>query len=128
MTIKHKIKWLIVLSVAATLVAVIAILFSHTTSYLTVKQFQLNNDTYSGRQVSVSGEVAPGSVVWDDKSQMIRFELMEGPSRVAVRYQGLVPQNFRPGASIVVNGYYGSDRVLQAGSFGKIRSLCSICH
>ncbi len=130
-TTKRKKKWILwtaglILGVALAIVGFI--LYSHTSNYLSVDQFQPKSDTYYGRQVSLSGQVAPGSVNWDEKDRLMKFELMEGSTRVAVQYQGLVPENFKPGADLVVNGRYGADKVLLAQSFGKVRSLCSICH
>ena len=128
MKINKKVKLIIGLAVGLILVVVGSILFSHTTDYVTAAQFQPKSDTYYGREVSVSGKVVPGSINWDDWNQIMEFQLAEGSARIAVSYQGLVPQNFKPGANLVVNGRYNTDNVIQAESFGKIRSLCSLCH
>lgn len=128
MALKKKTKWIIGLAVGVILLTLGVVAINHSSDYMSVSQFQSKSGSYYGRQVSISGKVAPGSINWDDKAKLMKFELTEGVASVAVAYNGLVPESFKPGADVVVNGAYGADKILQAESFGKIRSLCNICH
>lgn len=104
-------------------------LFIHSgTDYIPVGKFMQRAESMRGQIVSVGGEVAPGSINWDSQLRIMKFTLTDGRERLAVAYQGLVPDDFKPGADLVVKGRYGQDNVFGATDFGNQRSVCNICH
>ena len=56
-----------------------------------------------GTRIRVGGLVKPGSVRRGENLN-IRFEVTDGKSDVAVRYQGIVPDLFREGQGVVTEG------------------------
>ncbi len=95
---------------------------------LTVSELKSQAESIYGQQVSVTGKVALGSVDWDEKVQVIRFVLTDDRESLAIVYKGIVPDDFKPGADLVVKGKYRPDGVFEALIFSSSRSLCTFCH
>jgi cytochrome c-type biogenesis protein CcmE len=104
-------------------------LFSHTgADYLTVSELRSQVDSTYSEPVMVEGKVAPGSIDWDDKTQVMRFTLTDDRESLTIVYEGIVPNTFKPGAELIVVGRYGPDNVLEAMSLGREGSFCNSCH
>jgi cytochrome c-type biogenesis protein CcmE len=89
--------------------------------YMTVGE--LRACTACGSQiVRVAGTVAPGSVSRDGATQTIRFTVTDGSARggLPVIYGGVVPDVFKAGVQVVVEGR------LQSGVF-RASSLLAKC-
>ena len=56
-----------------------------------------------GTRIRVGGVVKPGSLQRGENLN-VRFEVTDGKSEVAVRYQGIVPDLFREGQGVVAEG------------------------
>jgi len=56
-----------------------------------------------GTRIRLGGLVKPGSLQRGDNLQ-IRFDVTDGKSDIAVRYQGIVPDLFREGQGVVAEG------------------------
>ena len=83
----------------------------------------------SGQPVKVGGEVVPGTINWDNASQSMTFMLAGEGDRMQVAYQGRAPNDFTPGAALVVEGEYSSAGIFQANSLTTRGSLlCKACH
>ena len=95
---------------------------------LTVSEVSLQAESLHDQQVRVEGRVVPGSVEWDDKTQVIRFVLTDDRESLAIVYEGIVPDSFKPGNELEVQGSYRSDGTFEARSFGRPSSVCSFCH
>lgn len=71
-----------------------------------------------GEKIRLSGDVVEGSVVKSEESRAIRFEITEtggdGLERIPVAYDGTVPDIFKPGIQVVVEGRMDDDGVFQA--------------
>ena len=105
------------------------ILLNHQgTDSLTVSELRSQAESLYSQQVRVGGRVAPGSIDWDDKVQVMKFVLTDDKESLAVIYQGIVPDNFKPESNLVVVGKYGTDGVFEASGFGKGDSFCNACH
>jgi cytochrome c-type biogenesis protein CcmE len=65
-----------------------------------------------GQRLRVGGLVQPGSV--RQVPAGVQFVLTDGVSDVAVLYHGQPPGVFQEGQGAVVEGSYGSDRVLRS--------------
>lgn len=57
----------------------------------------------AGTRMRIGGLVKPGSLQRGDNLQ-IRFDVTDGKSELAVRYQGIVPDLFREGQGVVAEG------------------------
>jgi len=67
----------------------------------------------AGTRVRIGGLVKPGSLQRGDNLR-IRFEVTDGKSDVAVRYQGIVPDLFREGQGVVAEGKLEPGKILDA--------------
>ncbi len=65
------------------------------------------------QSVRVAGVVQDG-VVNDDANQQMRFTINDGSQNLQVVYSGIVPDIFRPGITVVVEGLYTGHGPFQA--------------
>ena len=83
--------------------------------YLTVSE--LKNCTTAAcptQSVRVAGVVQAGSIVRDDQKQIVSFVMTEGGQSLPVVYNGIVPDIFQPGITVVVEGHYTGHGPFQA--------------
>lgn len=66
------------------------------------------------RTIRVAGNVQNGSIVRNDKTQIVRFTIVDSTQTMAVVYGGVVPDIFRSGVQVVVEGKLDSQGVFQA--------------
>ncbi|MBI2853693.1 MAG: cytochrome c maturation protein CcmE [Chloroflexi bacterium] len=123
--------------VAVTLIALVGIVvgFKLLTSpggpggvpnHITIAQAKADK---SGQPLKVGGDVVPGSITWDNASQSMRFTLADEGDRMQVVYQGVAPNDFKPGSPLVVEGTYSPSGVFRAASLTTRTSpLCKTCH
>ena len=76
------------------------------TYYLTVSEVLANTTGESNEPIRVGGLVSPSSVQWDPKELRLSFTLEEKAASLAVEYQGVVPDSFKPGIEVVLEGIY----------------------
>jgi cytochrome c-type biogenesis protein CcmE len=124
-------KWLIIAGVALVVVVVVGHplylrLFSWGANPLTVSEF--NMEAEYNQQLRVEGTVAPGSVDFNNSTGELRFSLTDGRERVNVSYQGIVPDNFRPGNELTLYRTYGNDGVFEAANLNISFPVCILCH
>lgn len=94
--------------------------------HITIAQAAANQ---SAQVLKVGGEVAPGSISWNDTSQSISFMLSDEGEKMPVLYRGRVPNDFKPYAALVVEGMFNSSGVFEAVSLTTRSSpLCKACH
>lgn len=94
---------------------------------LTVSEIKSQVTSFD-RQLRVEGKVAPGSVDWDSQTQVMRFILTDEKEDLSIVYRGIVPDDFKPGSPVTVEGKYRPDGVFEASGFGSRRSFCAVCH
>ena len=101
----------------AILAAVIYLVYANTQAnavyYMTVSELK-NCTTCTTQSVRVAGVVQQGSVVRDDSKQLISFVIAQGGHALPVTYSGVVPDIFRPGIEVVVEGHYSGQGPFQA--------------
>jgi cytochrome c-type biogenesis protein CcmE len=103
----------------AILGAVIYLVFVNTQAsavyYMTVSELK-SCTTCATQSVRVAGVVQQGSIVHDDAHQQIRFVIADdnGRQMLPVVYTGIVPDIFRPGITVVVEGRYTGRAPFQA--------------
>lgn len=73
--------------------------------YLTVSEL-LDGNLATGADLRLSGKVRAGTVQWDQVGGLLEFEVTDGTRYLPVTYRGVVPDTFKPGADVVVEGRY----------------------
>ncbi len=106
-----------ILAGIAILGAVLYLVFANTQAnavyYMTVPELK-HCTTCTVQAVRVAGVVEAGSVVRNDARQMINFTITDGKQLLPVTYTGVVPDIFRPGIQVVVEGHYTGQGPFQA--------------
>ncbi len=102
----------------AILGAVIYLVYANTQAnavyYLTVSELK-SCSTCTAQSVRVAGVVQAGSIVRDDQKQEISFAISDsGGQSLPVVYSGVVPDIFRQGITVVVEGHYTGKGPFQA--------------
>ncbi len=73
--------------------------------YLTVDELLARGDGAYGEQVRLMGKVEDGSVVKNSETNNLRFAVTGGDGALLpVLYSGMVPDAFKQGADVVVEG------------------------
>jgi cytochrome c-type biogenesis protein CcmE len=81
--------------------------------YLTVDELLARNDAAYGERVRIMGKVEEGSVERGSETNTLRFAVAgEDGASLPVVYSGVVPDAFKQGADVVVEGSLG-----RAGTF-----------
>jgi cytochrome c-type biogenesis protein CcmE len=62
----------------------------------------------------VAGEVQANSIVRDNATQTVRFNMVQGTDVLPVSYGGIVPDIFRAGITVVVEGKPGTSTTFYA--------------
>ncbi len=111
---RRKVRVSFVLAGLAILAAVAYLVFANTRTtaefYMTIPQ--LRSCTTCGSQaVRVAGFVQQGSIVRNEQTQAMRFVVTDSGQSMPVVYSGVVPDIFKPGVQVVVEGH------LQQGTF-----------
>ncbi|MFC1971181.1 cytochrome c maturation protein CcmE [Chloroflexota bacterium] len=88
------------------------------TYYLTVSEFVAQEQLTNGENVRVNGQVAAGSVEQDIKDRILRFTIvgLEGEDSLPVVYHGVVPDTFKVGSEVVIEGHLNSTGIFQASN------------
>jgi len=69
-----------------------------------------------GRSLRIGGLVQPASVVREGDGQTVDFRVTDGENAVAVTYVGALPDLFREGQGVVVEGTLGGDGIVHAAT------------
>ncbi len=84
------------------------------TYYLTVSEVLAQPFENQDQTLRVGGNVSPGSVQWDPKNLILLFTIQDEKASIAVDYKGVVPDSFKPGGEIIVEGTYTGDGKFKA--------------
>ena len=79
------------------------------TFYLTVSEVLAKTPEELTQTQKVGGVVTAGSVQWDPKTLQLSFKLEDDRSNLMVNYAGVVPDSFKPGNEVIVEGIYSGD-------------------
>ncbi len=86
------------------------------TYYLTVSELLAKGPSGENVGLRVAGEVIPDSVQWNSKDLKLSFRIREGESSLHVDYQGVVPDSFKPGKEVIVEGKYTAEGLFRAAT------------
>ena len=84
--------------------------------YYTVSELEAMGSSIYGENVRVNGAVVPGTLEQDTGNFTSRFTLIEGEHSLPVVYHGVVPDAFREGADVVVEGQLSSANIFVAST------------
>jgi cytochrome c-type biogenesis protein CcmE len=82
--------------------------------YLTVSEVLAKAPQDLTETQKVGGIVTAGSVQWEPKTLKLSFKLEDKQAHVLVNYSGVVPDSFKPGAEVIVEGTYRGDGIFWA--------------
>lgn len=88
--------------------------------YLTVSEVIERGPQSSNGGVRVGGKVLAGSLNWDSKSSKLSFVMADDRKRLPVVYQGVIPDFFKQGTEVIIEGTY-SEGLFRAS---QIMSKC----
>ena len=98
--------------------AVIYLVYANTQAnavyYMTVNELKSCSTTCMTQSVRVAGVVQAGSVQRNDAKQLVSFVIGAGGQTLSVIYSGIIPDIFRPGIEVVVEGHYTGQGPFQA--------------
>jgi len=91
---------------------------SSATYYYTVSEFTEQRGAVNGENVRVNGQVVDGSIEKNITERTLRFNIidLEGKDSLSVVYQGIVPDAFKAGREVVVEGNLISSGVFEANN------------
>ncbi len=91
---------------------------SSATYYYEVSELLEQGSPIYGENVRVSGQVAPGSLEQETTGLILRFTItdVDTEDNLPVIYQGVVPDTFKVGNEVVIEGYLNSDDIFQANT------------
>ena len=84
------------------------------TYYYTVSELMEQGSSIYDENVRVKGQIAPDSVEQEVTGRILRFAITDGENSLSVTYQGAVPDTFKAGAEVVVEGQFNSNGIFQA--------------
>ncbi len=91
--------------------------------YLTVSEVLAKPPDQLTKTLKVGGTVTPGSVQWDPKTLKLSFKLADETANLTINYTGVVPDSFKPGREVIVEGaYQGNGDFLAAAIMPKCAS------
>lgn len=93
--------------------------------YMTVPELK-HCTTCATQSVRVAGYVQVGSIKHDNRTQSISFVIEDRQQTLPVIYSGVVPDIFRAGVQVVVEGHYNSQVVTGTQPF-QAQTLLAKC-
>lgn len=82
--------------------------------YITASELKTKDTSLNSDGLRLGGRVIDGSISWDPKTTELKFVLTDSKDQVQVIYRGIVPDTFKGGADIIVEGSYVPPGVFQA--------------
>ena len=82
--------------------------------FVTVSELEQRAAEVEGKRVRVSGEVVPGSIRLGGPGEPLHFEVTDGTSRLAVIYEGVLPDIFADGRHVIVEGTFRTGQPIAA--------------
>jgi len=82
--------------------------------YMTPTELLAKGEAVYGQGVRASGNIKPGSINWDPMALELKFILVDGKNSVPVHYHGVVPDTFKYGVQVIVEGKLINDQLFEA--------------
>lgn len=87
------------------------------TYYLTVSEAMAQTPDNRNQTLRIGGSVSPGSVAWDPKNLRLQFVIQDNQgdkNGITVDYSGVVPDSFKPGREVIVEGVLTGNGMFKA--------------
>ncbi|MEW6456692.1 MAG: cytochrome c maturation protein CcmE [Acidobacteriota bacterium] len=84
--------------------------------YLTVSELKVRSNTIYNQNFRVGGEVIPGSISWNSRSLELSFKITDGKENLKVIYKGIIPDIFKAGSEVVIEGVYTEEGIFHANT------------
>ena len=84
--------------------------------YLTVSELATRGEAAYEENVRLGGTVIEGSFSQDTSTRLAQFMVTDGQRSVPVQYTGVLPDAFKPGADVVVEGRLAPSGVFEAST------------
>lgn len=114
---RRKLPWGFVIAGVAIAGAVLYLVLANTGTtaefYMTIGELRACHDCAT-RDVRVAGDVVAGSIQKDEATQVINFQIQDSAGKMPVVYAGTVPDIFKAGIQVVVEGKLGPDGIFHA--------------
>lgn len=81
--------------------------------YMTVPELK-HCTTCATQSVRVAGYVQDGTIIHNDRTQTVSFVIEDSKETLQVTYSGVLPDIFRAGIQVVVEGHYNGNGPFQA--------------
>lgn len=105
---------------AVVLLAIAYLMYSSmqdtTLYYLTPTELINRAQTMSDQGIRLGGRVVEGSVNYDNSARTLSFKVGDGQVEIPVVYKGLVPDTFKEGADVIVEGKHTPQGVFEANT------------
>ena len=116
---RKRLPWSFLIAGIAILGAVAYLVYANTQAnavyYMTVSELKsCTSLACTTQSVRVAGVVQAGKIVRNDQTQTVHFVITQGVQALPVVYSGIVPDIFRPGIEVVVEGHYSGHVAFQA--------------
>ena len=88
--------------------------------YLTVPELEARETEFADTRFKLAGKVVPGSIIRRDGNRTVEFEIRDpsdentAPNTRTIRYSGVLPDTFRDGADVVLEGAMGPNGIFAA--------------
>lgn len=102
---------LIVLAIAYLMYSSLA---NSTVYYMTPTEAKNQAEAMEGQIIRVGGRAVDGPVNYDAKSMILKFDVTDDTTTFPVAYKGVVPDAFKPGVDVVVEGKFNPSGVFEA--------------
>ena len=84
--------------------------------YMTVEELLTKGNSAYNKGLRVEGKVVPGSIIKNEKSMELKFNLGENVSFIPVTYKGVIPDMFKDDSKVVVEGTFSSNGIFKANT------------
>ena len=84
------------------------------TYYYTLDEFLQQKSAIQDTNVRVAGQVAADSVTREISNLTMQFTIIDGSKSLPVTYKGTVPDTFKPGIDVLIEGRLDKDGIFRA--------------
>ncbi|MBF0625434.1 MAG: cytochrome c maturation protein CcmE [Magnetococcales bacterium] len=120
MTILHNKRLLLILTLLVVVGALLALVFTSFTDALvyfhTPTEIQAASSRLDGKKIRIGGMVQAGSLHKTPDTLQVAFLVTDGSSQLPVTYEGMLPDLFREGQGVVVEGTWRHGQPFQAAT------------
>jgi cytochrome c-type biogenesis protein CcmE len=120
---KKKIKFIVggVIIAVAAVYLVYAGVRGNLVYYVTPSELLAKGEQMYNKGIRLSGRIEDGSINWDAGKLDLRFKITDGKETIPVVYHGIVPDTFKYGVEVVVEGKLNPEHTFQAA---KLLAKC----